>query len=394
MGWRESLFKHAGPGMLSGSTLGAWFDTLLENRFRVGPRTWVKGAISTVLATSTSACRLAEEACVGGRVRRISVEKPIFVLGHWRSGTTHLHNLLSVDERFAYPQFLDVMSPHTFLTSGSLVSQTLGKIFPSTRFELDNVPFSAAVPCEDEYALAIMTGLSPYLSWVFPEQAERYDHYLSLEGASDAELATWAGAMKYFMQKITYKYGKRLVLKSPPHTSRIRQLLRLFPDAKFVHIHRHPYSVYRSTKHLHAFSRQYFSLQHCDYEDHERILSMYETMYDAYFEQKELIPEGSFADVAYDDLVADPTGQLGRIYEELDLPDFGTAQPAVERYLAGLGNHERGNHAPLSEFVRRSIVNRWRRTFDEWNYSTSDAGRKQPRISWRNGVGSPSAIAA
>jgi len=117
-------------------------------------------------------------------------------------------------------------------------------------------------------------------------------------------------------------------------------------------------------------------MQRRDYDDHERILSMYGKMYDAYFEQKRLIPAGNFTDIAYDDLEADPLGQMGRIYEDLDLPDFGEARPAVERYIAGLGTYEKGKHAVLAEPVRREIVARWRRTFDEWNYSTTAVGRK------------------
>src|SRR5687768_18104609 len=42
----------------------------------------------------------------------------------------------------------------------------------------------------------------------------------------------------------------RSILKSPPHTCRVPTLLRLFPDARFVHIVRDPYAVYPSTLHL------------------------------------------------------------------------------------------------------------------------------------------------
>lgn len=385
MGWRETFFKVVGPGMFSGARFGDWFQLLDDNGFGVAPRAWLKTAVTTMLSASTSAGRLTEELLVGRKVRALSVEQPIFVLGHWRSGTTHLQNLFSVDDRFAYPQFLDTMSPHTFLTSGAIVANTFGRMIPSTRFELDNIPFRAEAPYEDEFALAIMTGLSPYLSWAFPEQAAKYDRYLTFDDATADERTEWAEAMMLFAQKVTHKYGKRLVLKSPTHTARIRMLLELFPDAKFVHIHRHPFSVYRSTKHLQSNSRQYFSLQRRDYDDHERILSMYGKMYDAYFAEKALIPAGNLAEVAYDDLDADPIGRMNRIYEELDLPDFSVARPAVERYIASLGTYEKGKHAPLSDDVRGEIVERWGRTFDEWNYSTTAVGRKPTkRVRVRN----------
>jgi hypothetical protein len=385
MGWRETFFKVVGPGMLSGARFRDWFAALDDNGFRVSPRAWLKASVSTVLSASTSVGRLSEELLVGRKVRALDVKQPIFVLGHWRSGTTHLQNLFSVDERFAYPQFLDTMSPHTFLTAGAIVANTFGRIVPSTRFELDNIPFRAEAPYEDEFALAIMTGLSPYLSWAFPENAAKYDRYLTFDDATGEERTEWAEAMLLFAQKATYKYGKRLVFKSPTHTARIRMLLELFPDAKFVHIHRHPFSVYRSTKHLQSNSRQYFSLQGRDYGDHERILAMYGKMYDAYFAEKDLIPAGNLAELAYDELDADPIGRMGRIYEELDLPDFSEARPAVERYIASLGTYEKGKHAQLSDEVRRDIVERWGRTFDEWDYSTVTVGRKATkRVRVRN----------
>lgn len=376
MGWRESFFKIVGPGLFSGARFGDWTGALIDNSFRVSPRSWLKASVSTALSISTSAGRISEELLVGRKVREQRVSQPIFVLGHWRSGTTHLQNLFSVDDRFAYPQFLDTMSPHTFLTSGAITANTFGRMIPSTRFELDNIPFRAEAPYEDEFALAIMTGLSPYLSWAFPESSARYDRYLTIDDMALDEHERWSEAMVLFAQKVTLKYGKRLVLKSPTHTARIRMLLELFPDAKFVHIHRHPFSVYRSTKHLQSNSRQYFSMQQREYDDHERILAMYGKMYDAYFAQKKLIPAGSLSEIAYDDLEADPMGVMGRVYEDLDLPDFGIARPAVERYIASLGTYEKGKHAMLSESVRREIVARWRRTFDEWNYSTTAVGRK------------------
>jgi len=387
MGWRESFFKYVGPGMFSGARFGDWAEAVADNRCRIAPRAWLKASITTGLSLSTSAGRMAEELLVGRKVREQRVEQPIFVLGHWRSGTTHLQNLFSVDDRFAYPQFLDAMSPHTFLTSGAIVANTFGRMIPSTRFELDNIPFRAEAPYEDEFALAIMTGLSPYLSWAFPENSARYDKYLTLTEATSKERAEWSAAMMLFAQKVTLKYGKRLVLKSPAHTARIGLLLKLFPDAKFVHIHRHPFSVYRSTKHLQSNSRQYFSLQQRDYDDHERILAMYGKMYDSYFAEKKLIPAGNFTEVAYDDLEADPIGRMGRIYEDLDLPDFAQARPAVERYIASLGTYEKGKHAVLSEPVRREIVVRWRETFDEWNYSTTSVGRKATKTARVRNIG-------
>ena len=53
--------------------------------------------------------------------------------------------------------------------------------------------------------------------------------------------------MQYFVKKISYKYiGKRVLLKSPANTGRIKEILEVYPDACFIHIHRDPYAVYQS----------------------------------------------------------------------------------------------------------------------------------------------------
>ncbi len=134
------------------------------------------------------------------------------------------------------------------------------------------------------------------------------------------------------------RYDRPLILKSPPHTARIRLLLELFPDARFVHIHRHPYVVFRSTRHLIRAVQPVFRLQEGPVPDgDDRILSVYTELYDAFFEERGLIPEGRFCEVAFDDLERDPVGVVGSIYESLGLPGFEDA-PAP---AGGLPRHDR-----------------------------------------------------
>ena len=79
------------------------------------------------------------------------------------------------------------------------------------------------------------------------------------------------------MRKLTFKYGRPLVLKSPPHTARIRLLLEMFPEARFVHIHRHPYQVFRSCRHYHDTAVWYSYLQKPDTSlNDDRIIRRYE----------------------------------------------------------------------------------------------------------------------
>src|SRR5437667_340199 len=120
---------------------------------------------------------------------------------------------------------------------------------PTTRPQ-DNVPISVQEPQEDEFAFAALTGRNPTIGWAFPRRAEFYNRYLTLRELPESEVAQWKSALKLFLQKLSCKYKRPLVLKSPGHTCRIRLLLELFPNARFVHIHRNPYDVFQSTQHL------------------------------------------------------------------------------------------------------------------------------------------------
>lgn len=56
-------------------------------------------------------------------------------------------------------------------------------------------------------------------------------------------------------------------------------------------------------------------------------------MYEAFFEERHLIPAGHYHEVSFEELEADPVGQMQRVYEAMDLPTFSTTQAAVERYV-------------------------------------------------------------
>ena len=128
------------------------------------------------------------------------------------------------------------------------------------------------------------------------------------------------------------------MLKSPPHTARIRLLLEIFPEARFVHVHRHPYAVFQSTMHMLESIWPYWNIQtagkHATPEARiDRVLSTYRLMYDAFFEQRHLIPAGHFFELSYEELERDPTGSLRGLYSALNLPGIEQQVVAMQDYL-------------------------------------------------------------
>lgn len=286
MSWRERLLTKCGPGVLAGITIGDWLALLRENRFSIDLAYIPRAAAISFGAAINSMFRWHEEFRYGAKWKDVQVPSPLFVLGHWRDGTTHLHYLLGLDNRFACPEFYQVHYPHTFLSTGRYFSAMMAFLLPKHR-PYDNVRYALNVPDEDEFAMCVLGFMTLYLAGVFPRRADHYDQFLTFRNAPSSTVERWMSSLRMFLQKLTLKYDRPLIVKSPGHTGRIKLLLEMFPDAKFVHIHRDPYAVFQSAVHTHATALPYARLQDTSVVDWtERIIRQYKEVYDAYFEQR------------------------------------------------------------------------------------------------------------
>lgn len=369
MAWRERVLQTIGPGILAGVTFGDWVRLLRENRFAIDPPYWLRAQAITTQSLLNAAIRRHEERTFLPQVTAVDLPPPLFILGHWRSGTTHLHQLLAADRRFASPNVYQTSCPHTFLATESRSTRFVGAMLPPTR-PMDNVRQAPDSPTEDEFAVCAMTFLSPYVGWIFPRRAEHYDRYMTFRGVPERELDEWKQAFVLFLKKLTWKYGKPLLLKSPPHTCRIGLLLGLFPEARFVHIHRNPFTVYQSTRHTFSRVLRITRLQDgSGYDDEGSVLRRYREMYEVFFEERGLIPEGRYCEVGFESLESDPIGTMRGIYEALRLPDFRGAEADLDAYMATISGYRKNSFPDLAPETRGRIAVEWRRCFAEWGYS-------------------------
>jgi hypothetical protein len=355
---------------LAGITAGDWWALLRENGFDVDAVYWHRAAVVTALSLVNSLQRRRERRRFDAAIAATEVvEPPLFVLGHWRSGTTHLHNLLAQDTaQFAYANTYQVINPHTFLTTEAVNTRIFAGLVPSRR-PMDAMALSFQSPQEDEFAPCLMTGKSPYIGVSFPRREHAYERYLSFRAASADETAAWQAAFLWFLKKLTLKYGRALLLKSPTHTARVRLLLEMFPNARFVHIHRHPYEVFQSFQHYYDTAVWYTYLQRPDRGAvDQRILSRYTELHDALFDDLPRIPDGRFHELRFDDLERDPLGQMATLYERLGLADFARCRPQLAAYLSTLSGYERNAFPPLAPALRERVAREWRRSFDRWGY--------------------------
>jgi len=194
---------------------------------------------------------------------------------------------------------------------------------------MDNVKVNYASPGKEAFAIAMMSLKSPLIGWSFPRRTDYYDKYLAFEDVTNEEFEKWQDAFEWYMKKLTFYYNKQLVLKSPSNTAIIQHLVRMFPDARFIHIHRNPYKVFSSTVKLYttAVPLSYMQRSHQNLED--RIIQQYDLLYQAFLNGKEQLSEQNFIEISYRELVDNPMGIMQKIYQHLHLGGFEKARSAL-----------------------------------------------------------------
>jgi omega-hydroxy-beta-dihydromenaquinone-9 sulfotransferase len=377
-GWFESLAQRLRTsdfgyelGLVGFVSLGSMLR-MADYLVRVHPA-FIPRLLLVVTASVVSVpLRLLERIRYGARVDAVRLSAPpIFIIGHWRSGTTHLHNLLSQDPALGCVSMYQAMVPNCSLVAERWLKPLLAAIVPRKR-PMDNMVWPVEAPQEEEIPLAKLTPYSFYVRSLFPmESADLFRRYVLLDGSPLAIEREIAARYRRILQVATiHAGGRRLVLKNPVNTARIRLLLEWFPDAKFVHAVRCPYEVFASTVHLHARVLPLTTLQRIPLKPSSPIiLSIYEDMMRRFLEDRDRIPPGNFVEVRFEDLERDPLGEIRRVYNTLGLSGLTQAEPAIRAYVDSQRAYQK-NRLELSEEDRRDVTERWAFAFRAFAYAS------------------------
>ena len=360
------------PRFWDGMTLGAWLKTLKNGSFRIAPSRLGMAAIVTALGPINSFFSLAEKIAYGKRIANTKlVGPPIFIVGHWRSGTTLLHEYMIVDKQFSFADTYACFSPSHFLLTRYFMKPAASVLMPKKR-PMDNMAAGFDRPQEDEFALCSLGISSPYLHLLFANEKQKYQDYLTLRNLSDEQKNLWLEEFDWFLRCLTVQNPKQLILKSPPHTARISTILQKYPDAKFVHIHRHPYLLFPSTVNLWMRLSKDEGLQipNGQYME-ENVLDSFEKMYDAFESDVPLLKSGQFTDIGYDELTTNPVSTLEKIYRDLQINGFDTVKPDLEKFAATQKEYKK-NKFVLDQETKQKVATRWKNYFQKYGYSTDD----------------------
>jgi hypothetical protein len=366
----DASFKRVLPfsNLLSFTPLDRWAVLLWQARFRVGLK-YVPRLVVTLIASTLNTVMSLPERLLAPLVLRRDPPDPVFIVGMPRSGTTHLHNLLALDPRFRSPRNYEVFNPHGFLT-GWLTTALLTPIL-TWRRPMDSMQMTVMSAQEDEFALAAMGSESPYWGFGFPREVGRHDKFWRPEGFTQKQQHRWARHYKLFLRKITCLRRRTPLLKNPANTGRVRLLRRLFPRAKFIHIVRHPHTVYRSNQRLASHGLVVFQLQDPHAVDNyaTRCLENYRSLMDAYYEDRSELPNNAATEVRFEDLERDPLGVIHLAYAQLGLRMTPQFELRLTEYLASVSGYRKNSFATLTPDEQAEVDGAMAPYLRQWGYS-------------------------
>ena len=257
---------------------------------------------------------------------------PVFVLGLFRSGTTILHRLLGEDpDNRTLPHWESFDPVHTpegpeprqrhlakFLMLADILSPNVGAIHPMDAHQTDE--------CRAMFTNVFRT---PQFNVQY-----RVGGYVDWLLAQDATIAYRHHRRQLQLVQRHRPYGKRFVLKDPTHTFFVDSILKVFPDARFVFIHRDPAETLSSICSLHAYTRSVFS---SDVDAHaigaELADSYMMRLLEPAVAAVDRLPAGRVVHVRSPDLSEDPVGTIAEAYRGLGLELSDEARVAMREYM-------------------------------------------------------------
>lgn len=315
-----------------------------------------------ILGTLFSAAGRLQFALLDNEIDQSQSQPHIFITGHWRSGTTYLHNLMCLDPHYTFPTTSDCMNPHSLLLENSRKTAR-GK---TARRPMDNLMVSAQSPQEDEFALLNLGARSPYECLLFPQKLHEALSIADPESMELQDKHNWERTFRAFVHLISFVGNDRPVMfKSPTHSYRVNSIATAFPNAKFISIRRNPLEVFESTFRMWKSLFELYAIGPSINDDdlRETILKNGTTLERKMSDALGKLTKGRVAFLDYENLVQAPTSELQKIYETLNLDSSHListqSMQAIKKHKA----YKALNEMPPPE---------WRtRVLSEWNNFTS-----------------------
>ena len=340
-----------------------------HNKFNISTRYMPRLLYSFLLSSVLTPFRFRETIKYRTKIDKTKINKsPLFIIGHWRSGTTYLHNLMTLNQNYGYCSTFHTTAPNVFLANEKIIKPIVSASLPKKRPQ-DDVALGADLPQEEEYGLGALFPYAYYNGWCFPKNMKFYNKFVCLVDIPDRILKNWKNNYLYFLKKVTiYNKDKRLILKNPANTGRIKLLLEMFPDAQFVHIIRNPYEVYHSMIRFMEVIMSKYCVQVPPDDLIEVMMDLYNQMYDKYFSERDLIPSENLTEIKYENVINNPVDNIKKIHNDFNLSGYNKYEDKLKKYVDSQKQTKLSKYS-MDENVKEMIYKKWKRIFEEFEYS-------------------------
>jgi hypothetical protein len=278
----------------------------------------------------------------------VPIERPIVVAGLPRSGTTHLHNLLSADSALRslpYWESLEPIPSPDDPPGEAGVAARMERTRAALEFTNGVMPhFKAMHEMTAEHSHEEVQLMTPIFSTCLFESQWRIPEYAQWYAASDQRPAY--AYLKKMLQILQWQRGgTRWVLKSPSHLEQFGPLIEEFPDATVILTHRDPVTVTASFATMVSYAAR-TSVEHPDpIAIGKHWAARTEQFLMAAVRDRELLPADQSLDVLFPEFMADEMAVVEQIYTLAGQPMPDSSRAALRSYLDG---HQRGRHGTVS----------------------------------------------
>lgn len=298
-------------------------------RSRLSWRRWPQALVLGLSGVAVQPLAWLQSLLYGRALRQLELPSdPVIVIGHWRSGTTYLHQLLAADLQAATARNAFTIAPQVALLLKPLLVPLLGRWMSAMR-PIDAVPWGPMDPQEDEVGLARLSFDTNMAGVAFPQE---YPFHFRR-----CVLSSTPGFRRQFLHfcRLTLLYEgptkSHWLIKNSAHTARVSLLLELFPKARFVLLQRDPLDSVRSLVQVKQNLANLVGLQPTPdaVRQVEETASAHRLLMEAFDAARAQIPDGQLVEVPYDALVEAPLATVERIYSELSIAGWQQAQPKI-----------------------------------------------------------------
>jgi omega-hydroxy-beta-dihydromenaquinone-9 sulfotransferase len=343
--------------LTAGITLKHLFRLLRKNKISWQPKYLVRVFFLFQSACWSSLFALIDQSRFKKSLDAIEeIPAPIFIIGHWRTGTTLVHKLMSLDPNLSAPTLFQVAIPDGCLSSYKFYRPIM-KFMVSEHRPMDMVKMGIDEPQEDEYALFRMTEFSPLEQLIFPQSPgyflKKFNSFLPEGDRKDI----WDNAILLFYKKLFFLSGKTIVSKNPFNSLRIAELRKNFPGARFIHIYRHPFKVIPSTINMFDIVQN----QNCLNANGAKptiteVSEVFDKIMTMIRQGLSTLPEESYYEIKFEDFESDPIQSLKSLYQSLKLEFSDEFGEKVRVYLKEIKDYKK-NEFPLTQEEKNTISN-------------------------------------